>query len=122
MSDHYTPKRSEAIANESIFRTIDKFAAKQEECGPKPPTIKDFTIVKPISRGAFGKVFLGYKNTHPDQVYAVKVMRKLDMINKNMVSQVITERNALALSRSPFCVNLLYSLQTPSYIYLVSLH
>lgn len=120
MSQHSTPKRSEMAGDESIFQTIRKFAAKQEECGPKPPTIKDFTIVKPISRGAFGKVFLGYKNTNPDQLYAIKVMRKLEMINKNMVSQVITERNALALSRSQFCVNLLYSLQTPTYVYLVS--
>lgn len=46
-------------------------------------------------------------------------MRKDIMINKNMVSQVVTERNALALSRSPFCVNLFYSLQTSSYVYLV---
>lgn len=46
-------------------------------------------------------------------------MRKSEMINKNMVSQVITERNALALSRSQYCVHLFYSLQTPSYIYLV---
>ena len=46
-------------------------------------------------------------------------MRKSEMVNKNMVSQVITERNALALSRSPFCVNLFYSLQTISSIYLV---
>lgn len=41
------------------------------------------------------------------------------MVNKNMVSQVITERNVLALSRSPYCVNLFYSLQTLSYVYLV---
>lgn len=46
-------------------------------------------------------------------------MRKSDMINKNMISQVITERNVLALSRSPYCVHLFYSLQTPSYVYLV---
>lgn len=46
-------------------------------------------------------------------------MRKSEMINKNMVSQVITERNALALSRSPFCVSLFYSLQSISYVYLV---
>lgn len=36
-----------------------------------------------------------------------------------MVSQVITERNALALSRSQFCVNLFYSLQSMSSVYLV---
>lgn len=41
------------------------------------------------------------------------------MVNKNMISQVITERNVLALSRSPYCVNLFYSLQTLSYVYLV---
>lgn len=49
-------------------------------------------------------------------------MRKSEMINKNMVSQVITERNALALSRSPFCVNLFYSLQTTCFIYLVNIN
>jgi serine/threonine-protein kinase greatwall len=46
-------------------------------------------------------------------------MRKSEMINKNLISQVINERNALALSRSPFCVNLFYSLQTTQFVYLV---
>nr|CAD7578715.1 unnamed protein product [Timema californicum] len=54
------------------------------------PEVDDFDIIKPISRGAFGKVFLGRKKTLPDQVYAVKVMKKEDMINKNMVSQGTT--------------------------------
>lgn len=83
------------------------------------PDIQDFKIVKPISRGAFGKVFLGYKKTNPEQVYAVKVMKKNEMINKNMASQVVIERNALALTRSPYCVQLFYSLQSISSVYLV---
>lgn len=37
---------------------------------PRPPSIEDFTIVKPISRGAFGKVYLGQKG---GKLYAVKV-------------------------------------------------
>lgn len=85
----------------------------------QPPDINDFTIIKPISRGAFGKVFLAHKKSNKDQLYAIKVMKKSDMINKNMVAQVVTERNALALSRSPFCVHLFYSLQSTSSIYLV---
>lgn len=48
-------------------------------------------------------------------------MKKSEMINKNMVAQVVTERNALALSRSPFCVHLFYSLQSVSCVYLVSI-
>lgn len=83
------------------------------------PDINDFTIVKPISRGAFGKVFLAHKKKNKEQLYAIKVMKKSEMINKNMVTQVVTERNALALARSPFCVHLFYSLQSASSVYLV---
>lgn len=75
--------------------------------------------MKPISRGAFGKVFLGYKKSNPEQVYAIKVMKKNEMINKNMASQVVIERNALALTHSPYCVQLFYSLQSVSSVYLV---
>uniref|UniRef100_A0A8C3QYK6 Serine/threonine-protein kinase greatwall n=1 Tax=Cyanoderma ruficeps TaxID=181631 RepID=A0A8C3QYK6_9PASS len=41
------------------------------------------------------------------------------MINKNMVHQVQAERDALALSKSPFVVHLYYSLQSANNIYLV---
>lgn len=95
---------------------------KIEEIGctsAKPPEIHDFFIIKPISRGAFGKVFLGCKKSNMDVMYAIKVMKKTEMINKNMVSQVVNERNALALTKSPFCVQLYYSLQTASSVYLV---
>ncbi|XP_004691382.1 PREDICTED: serine/threonine-protein kinase greatwall isoform X2 [Condylura cristata] len=83
---------------------------------PRPPSIEDFNIVKPISRGAFGKVYLGQKG---GKLYAVKVVKKADMINKNMTHQVQAERDALALSKSPFIVHLYYSLQSASNIYLV---
>ncbi|XP_066249824.1 serine/threonine-protein kinase greatwall [Euwallacea similis] len=85
----------------------------------KAPDVDDFCIIKPISRGAFGKVFLGAKKSNMEVVYAIKVMKKTEMVNKNMVSQVVNERNALALTKSPFCVQLYYSLQTTSSIYLV---
>lgn len=90
-----------------------------QQNAPKPPDIHDFCIIKPISRGAFGKVFLGCKKTNMDKMYAIKVMKKTEMVNKNMVSQVVNERNALALTKSPFCVHLYYSLQTSSSVYLV---
>ncbi|XP_021090127.1 serine/threonine-protein kinase greatwall isoform X3 [Mesocricetus auratus] len=83
---------------------------------PRPPSIEEFTIVKPISRGAFGKVYLGQKG---GKLYAVKVVKKADMINKNMTHQVQAERDALALSKSPFVVHLYYSLQSASNVYLV---
>ncbi|XP_063616724.1 serine/threonine-protein kinase greatwall isoform X1 [Cydia splendana] len=98
---------------------LEKINAISDNVITKAPDINDFTIVKPISRGAFGKVFLAHKKNNKELMYAIKVMKKSDMINKNMVTQVVTERNALALSRSPFCVHLFYSLQSVSSVYLV---
>ncbi|XP_069504216.1 serine/threonine-protein kinase greatwall [Ambystoma mexicanum] len=85
---------------------------------PQPPPIEDFAIVKPISRGAFGKVYLARKKT-TGKLYAMKVVKKAEMINKNMVHQVQAERDALALSKSPFIVHLYYSLQSANNIYLI---
>uniref|UniRef100_A0A8C6TKD8 Serine/threonine-protein kinase greatwall n=1 Tax=Neogobius melanostomus TaxID=47308 RepID=A0A8C6TKD8_9GOBI len=85
---------------------------------PKPPPIDDFVVLKPISRGAFGKVYLARKKCN-SRLYAIKVMRKADMVDKNMTGQMKAERDALALSKSPFVVHLFYSLQTATKIYLV---
>ncbi|XP_028290334.1 serine/threonine-protein kinase greatwall isoform X2 [Gouania willdenowi] len=85
---------------------------------PKPPSIEDFTVLKPISRGAFGKVYLARKKCNA-RLYAIKVMKKADMVDKNMMGQMKAERDALALSKSPFVVHLFYSLQTATKIYLV---
>ncbi|BES90900.1 Protein tyrosine kinase [Nesidiocoris tenuis] len=94
-------------------------ALNQAPPAQKVPEISDFELIKPISRGAFGKVYLGIKKSNPDQLFAIKILKKNEMINKNMVNQVNRERNALALARSPYCVQLFYCLQTPSQIYLV---
>ncbi|XP_070842105.1 serine/threonine-protein kinase greatwall [Chaetodon trifascialis] len=85
---------------------------------PKPPSIEDFIVLKPISRGAFGKVYLARKKCNV-RLYAIKVMKKANMVDKNMTGQMKAERDALALSKSPFVVHLFYSLQTATKIYLV---
>ncbi|XP_060086452.1 serine/threonine-protein kinase greatwall-like [Ylistrum balloti] len=82
-------------------------------------SIEDFVFVKPISRGAFGKVFLGYRKDNPEKHYAIKVMKKCDMVNKNMVGQVLAERDAMAVTKSPFIVQLFYSLHCQQNIFLI---
>ncbi|XP_077592631.1 serine/threonine-protein kinase greatwall [Stigmatopora nigra] len=84
----------------------------------KPPEIDEFVVLKPISRGAFGKVYLARKKCN-SRLYAIKAMNKADMADKNMTSQMKAERDALALSKSPFVVHLFYSLQSATKIYLV---
>jgi serine/threonine-protein kinase greatwall len=92
------------------------------------PTIDDFEFIKPITSGGFGKVYLGKRKaknqqqqlqTNDEQIFAIKVMNKNLMIRKNMAQQVRAERDALAVSKSPFVVKLFYSLQSKEQIYLI---
>ena len=39
---------------------------------PKSPDVDDFVILKPISKGAFGQVYLGRRKTD-QKLYAIKV-------------------------------------------------
>uniref|UniRef100_A0A674APC5 Serine/threonine-protein kinase greatwall n=1 Tax=Salmo trutta TaxID=8032 RepID=A0A674APC5_SALTR len=84
----------------------------------RPVSIDDFVVLKPISRGAFGKVYLARKKCNP-RLYAIKVVKKSDMHDKNLADQMKAERDALALSKSPFVVHLFYCLQTATKVYLV---
>ncbi|XP_009677909.2 serine/threonine-protein kinase greatwall isoform X2 [Struthio camelus] len=59
------------------------------------------------------------RGKHTKKISKASVMKKADMINKNMVHQVQAERDALALSKSPFIVHLYYSLQSANNVYLV---
>ena len=82
------------------------------------PSIKDFLILKPISKGAFGSVYLAKKRSTGD-LYAVKILRKADMIAKNQVMNVKAEKMILSRIDSPFVVKLFFSFQSKEYLYLV---
>lgn len=84
-----------------------------------PPSIKDFQIIKPISRGAFGSVYLAKKVATGDY-YAIKALKKSDMIAKNQITNVKAERTILMnQATSPYVVKLFFSFQSKDYLYLV---
>ncbi|KAI7878553.1 hypothetical protein K492DRAFT_149339 [Lichtheimia hyalospora FSU 10163] len=86
---------------------------------PSLPSITDFDIIKPISKGAFGSVFLAKKRTTGDY-YAIKFLKKSDMIAKNQVTNVKSERMILMTQTdSPFVTKLYYTFQSKDYLYLV---
>lgn len=81
-------------------------------------SIDEFEIIKPISRGAFGRVYLARKHATKD-LFAIKVMKKRDLIRKNMVESVTNERNILALANNPFVVRFYYSFTSKENLYIV---
>ncbi|KAN0035417.1 hypothetical protein ACTA71_004686 [Dictyostelium dimigraforme] len=91
----------------------------QIEYKPKGvPTISDFEFIKPITKGGYGKVFLA-KKIRTGDIYAIKRLKKSDMIKKNQLDHVKVERNILAYTSNPFVVKMYYSFQTKDYYYLV---
>ncbi|KAI9094685.1 hypothetical protein DFS34DRAFT_239523 [Phlyctochytrium arcticum] len=82
------------------------------------PSIKDFDIIKPISKGAFGSVYLAKKRLTGDY-YAIKVLKKADMVAKNQVMNIKAERMILTQLDSPFVVKLYFSFQSRDNLYLV---
>lgn len=84
-----------------------------------PTSIKDFEIIKPISRGAFGSVYLAKKVATGDY-FAIKALKKSDMIAKNQITNVKAERTILMnQASSPYVVKLFFSFQSKDYLYLV---
>ncbi|KAG1681297.1 hypothetical protein FOA52_007343 [Chlamydomonas sp. UWO 241] len=81
-------------------------------------TIEDFDLVKPISRGAYGRVYLARKRATGDY-YAIKVMKKKDLVDRDMVLSINNERKILALTNNPFVVRFFYSFTSKHNLYIV---
>ena len=64
------------------------------------------------------KVYLARKKKTND-LYAIKVLRKDDLIEKNMISHVLTERRMLTLAQESFIVKLYYAFESRDYLFMV---
>jgi serine/threonine protein kinase len=96
-----------------------RFDGKSARGGGAAPSIEDFEVLKRVSSGAYGKVYLCRKHTTGD-VYAVKVIRKKDLVYKNMISQAMAERDALIQTDNPFIVKLFYTFASARHLYIVT--
>jgi p70 ribosomal S6 kinase len=77
--------------------------------------LDDFEILKLVGQGAFGKVFqVRKKNT--SEIYAMKVMRKDKILEKNHAEYMKAEREILTKVDHPFIVQLRYSFQVKLFL------
>jgi len=81
-------------------------------------TIDDFSIIKVVGKGSYGKVLLVKKN-EDQKIYAMKVLKKKHMIKRNQTEHIKTERSILELIDNPFITKLKYAFQNPQKLYLV---
>ena len=91
--------------------------AEQMRQGRRKMNIREFEPLTIIGRGAFGEVRVCRQICTGD-IVAIKKMRKEDMLNKNQLMHVRTEKEIMTAS-NPWIVKLKYSFQDDYYLYLV---
>ena len=77
-----------------------------------------FKKIKTLGVGAFGEVALARK-MDTNALYAVKRLKKLDVLQRNQVGHVKAERDILAEADNEWVVKLYYSFQDKDNLYLV---
>ncbi|KAG2200140.1 hypothetical protein INT47_012421 [Mucor saturninus] len=77
-----------------------------------------FDLLKVIGKGSFGKVYVVRKKD-TNRIYAMKVLRKSQIISRSEVTHTMAEKTVLAKVRNPFIVPLKFAFQSPNKLYLV---
>ncbi|OHT10411.1 putative serine/threonine-protein kinase ndrA [Tritrichomonas foetus] len=77
-----------------------------------------FIKIKLIGRGAFGEVWV-VRDKDDNQIYAMKVMKKSDIITKKQIINALTEQDFLTKNDNPWSVRLFYSFFDHKNLYLV---
>ncbi|XP_017475015.1 PREDICTED: microtubule-associated serine/threonine-protein kinase 2 isoform X2 [Rhagoletis zephyria] len=106
-----------AVAN-ATPTTTTTLAQRSTQTAQPIPNEHDFDIVKLISNGAYGAVYL-VKHKTTRQRFAMKKINKNNLILRNQVEQVFAERDILSFADNPFVVSMYCSFETKKHLCLV---
>jgi serine/threonine protein kinase len=81
-------------------------------------TKKDFQMLSVIGKGSYGKVLL-VKKADSGELYALKVLKKTEILKRNQVEHTMTERRILGSVRHPFIVKMDYAFQSEQKLFFV---
>ena len=86
---------------------------------PTQTKLSDFSLIRAIGRGAFGKVCIVYHRGMKKN-FALKYISKRRLIHRNMVSNVFQELEFLKELDHPFIVNLWFTFQDEDNLYIIN--
>ncbi|XP_076939783.1 serine/threonine-protein kinase AtPK1/AtPK6-like [Bidens hawaiensis] len=119
----FHPEESESESESESKVVVEEKSELNYKIGPG-----DFEIMRVIGKGSFGKVFQVrmkmkgksvISGDHEDGIFAMKVMRKDTIIKNNHVDYMKAERDILTKVVHPFVVQLRFSFQTKTKLYLI---
>jgi len=101
--------------------------AQQQHAQPAPPqvrvtkgkyTLTDFQIQRTLGTGSFGRVHL-VQSKHNQRFYAVKVLKKAQVVKMKQVEHTNDERRMLQQVKHPFLITLWGTFQDSKNLYMV---
>ncbi|KAG0150676.1 hypothetical protein CROQUDRAFT_37954 [Cronartium quercuum f. sp. fusiforme G11] len=110
--------------NKTGFRrtySSNSIKVSKVEVGPS-----SFEKIKLLGKGDVGRVYLvkekrspssEVENDEPPRLYAMKVLNKKEMIQRNKIKRALAEQGILSSSNHPFIVTLYHSFQSEDYLY-----
>ena len=104
--------KTEIDKNKSIFPIKPKFKYIAVN-------YNDFEIIKVIGRGFIGKILL-VKYKKDGKYYAMKMMRKDQIISEELQDNILLEKNILIESQNEFILSLSFFFQTKERIYFIT--
>ena len=82
------------------------------------PKESDYEVVKLVSNGAYGAVYL-VRHRETRQRFAMKKINKRNLLLRNQIEQAFAERDILCFTDNPFVVSLQCSFETQKHLCMV---
>ncbi|KAK9705454.1 hypothetical protein RND81_07G058500 [Saponaria officinalis] len=102
----------------NIIKELERKESEYMRLKRNKISVDDFILLSIIGRGAFGEVRL-CREKKTGNIYAMKKLKKSEMLRRRQVEHVKSERNLLAEVASEYIVKLYYSFQDAEYLYLI---
>lgn len=77
---------------------------------------KDFDMISVLGKGSYGKVLLVSKKSNGN-LYAMKILKKSEIIKRNQYEHTMTERRILERVKHPFITQMYYAFQSETKLF-----
>jgi hypothetical protein len=103
-------------------KKMPKIALSAHEMHPPPLRsefcLEDFSVLRKVGKGGFAKVFLVRQKKQSQKYYALKCIKKEDIIRLKQEKQILNEKNILKKFKHPFIVDLFHTFQTRTHLFM----
>ena len=117
-----TPEKSSIDGDLSGTKTPTSNSAADVNSSTSAPRLvpkeSDYEVVKLVSNGAYGAVYL-VRHRETRQRFAMKKINKRNLLLRNQIEQAFAERDILCFTDNPFVVSLHCSFETQKHLCMV---